>query len=195
MPEKVFLFGLDKAGKTVITNYLTRGVVDTNTVPTQAFVQRMLVLPKLEVVLWDSPGQVMYRKQWYENVAESKVLIFVLDTSDSKRFPEAKREFDDFINGCYNLRAPVIFCFHKIDLPEAKNNLENAEKFFGLAKYHLQKIVSLKTTIKDTKSLNALRDRIQDLAVDRQLEEKRIEDERKQIAGMRKNQKADEIKR
>ncbi len=195
MPEKVFMFGLDKAGKTVITNYLTRGVVDTNTIPTQAFTQRMLVLPKLKVVLWDSPGQIRYRKQWYENVAESKVLIFVLDTADASRFPEAKKEFDDFLKGCFNLRAPVVFCFHKIDLSESKGNLEKAEKFFELAKIHLQNIVSLTTTIKDTKTLDALRDKIQDLLVDRQIEDKRIETERKQIAKVRKKQIADEFKK
>nr|MDO8118963.1 ADP-ribosylation factor-like protein [Candidatus Sigynarchaeota archaeon] len=163
MQEKVFMFGLDKAGKTVISRYLSEGIIETNTKPSIAFKQHVLTLTKLEVVLWDTPGQIKYRKSWIKNVGESKVLIFILDTSDSNRFPEARQEFDDFIKSCYNLRAPVIFCFHQMDKPEAQGNFEKANEVFELDKDRVLKVIALKTTIKDSKSLDVLRDKVQNL--------------------------------
>ncbi len=181
MPEKVFMFGLDGAGKSVITNYFAHGTIDTNTTPTVTFKQQKLVIQKMEVVLWDTPGQVIYRNKWLKNVAESKVLVFVLDTGDSARFPEAKREFEAFIDGCFNLRASVIFCFHQMDKPEAQANLEKAEALFELDKSHLLSIMSITTTIKDTETLDTLRDKIQDLLEAHQAEDDQIDRGRKQI--------------
>ncbi len=44
MSEKVFMFGLDKAGKTVISRYLSEGVIETDTKPSIAFKQHILAL-------------------------------------------------------------------------------------------------------------------------------------------------------
>jgi small GTP-binding protein len=181
MPEKVFMFGLDGAGKSVIANYLAHKTIDTNTAPTVSFKQQTFVLQKMEVVLWDTPGQVKYREKWLKNAAESKVLVFVLDTGDPARFPEVKREFEGFIKGCYNLRAPVIFCFHQMDKPEAQASLNKAEELFELDKAHLLSIVSITTTIKDTETLDTLRDKIQELLEARQAEDGQVETGRKQI--------------
>ncbi len=181
MPEKVFMFGLDGAGKSVIANYLAYKTIDTNTAPTVSFKQQAFVLQNMEVVLWDTPGQVKYREKWLKNVAESKVLVFVLDTGDPARFLEAKREFEGFIKGCYNLRAPVIFCFHQMDKPEAQASLNKAEELFELDKAHLLSIVSITTTIKDTETLDTLRDKIHELLEVRQAEDDQIESGRKQV--------------
>ena len=182
MVEKVFIFGLDRAGKSVITHYLMTNEVDLNLKPTLAFQQKMLLLPKLKINLWDTPGQIKFRKLWYKNVADSKVLVFILDTSDSNRFQEAKTELDDFIKGCYNLRAPLLFCFHQMDKPEAQTNLEKAKAFFDLGNIHIQKVHSMETQIKDTTTLNALREKIEALLIERQLQDEQIDRERAQKA-------------
>ncbi len=189
MSEKVFMFGLDKAGKTVISRYLSEGVIETDTKPSIAFKQHILALAKLDVVLWDTPGQIKYRKSWVKNVGESKVLVFILDTSDSGRFAEAKNEFENFVNSCYNLRAPVIFCFHQMDKPEAMMNFEKATSFFEIDKDRVLKVFALKTTIKDLKSLDVLRDKIQDLLIDRKIEDNRLENEQKRKDADLKKQK------
>jgi small GTP-binding protein len=179
---KTFLFGLDRAGKSVVATYLTKGVVDTNTRPTLAFNTSLLIHPKVQVDLWDTPGQIKFRKLWYDKVSNAKLLLFVLDTSDSNRFEEAKKELTDFIKGLYNLNAPLIFCFHQLDKPEAQGNLAKAKAFFDLENIHIKEIYPIETSIKDLASLEKLRQLIFDLAIKRDIEDEKIAREREERA-------------
>lgn len=180
--NKIFICGLDRAGKTVISNYLSKGVIDTNTKPTLAFQTQKLIHPKIKAVIFDAPGQIKLRNLWIDNVKESQVLIYVLDTSEAGRFEEAKKELFTFLKKLYNIYAPMIFVFHKMDLPEAKVNLDKAITFFDLQNiYKLQEfeniepisISTIETNIKDVKSLELLMEKIYDSFVKYEIEEKK----------------------
>jgi small GTP-binding protein len=178
--NKIFICGLDRAGKTVISLYMSKGIIDMNTRPTLAFQTHQLIHPKIKATIFDAPGQIKLRNLWADNVKESKVLIFVLDTADAPRFEEAKKELFTFLKKCYSIRAPLLFVFHKMDLPEAKANLKKATEFFDLQNiYKLIEfrnidpitIYSIESNVKDPKSLDDLRERIYQLIIRFDLDE------------------------
>jgi small GTP-binding protein len=165
MAEKVFIFGLDRAGKTIITKYITKGIIDETFRPTLAFTPQNLVFPEVKIQLWDTPGQIKFRKQWLKNVARSKLLVFVLDVNDPVRFDEAKQELTDFIKGLYNMDAPLIIVYHKMDLPVAQENIGKAKKMLDVEKITIQDIHQIETSIKDVGTLDTLKQMMHDLLV------------------------------
>jgi small GTP-binding protein len=176
--NKIFIFGLDCAGKTVITNYLSKGVVDEKTKPTLSFLQQKVILPKLKLMVFDTPGQIRFRPMWAEHVKNTKVLIFVLETSDAKRYAEAKDELMTFIKRLYFENPWMIFLFHQMDKPAAKANLEKAKTFFEIEKIY-PKVRILETNIQNIKTLDILREQINDLIIKTDLEDEAAEREKK----------------
>ncbi len=144
---KVFLFGLDNAGKTSLLKYLKEEKVDENQSPTREFDVIKLAIENQNFFIWDAPGQVKYREQWERGVLDSDLLIFVLDTADNERFDEAKMELDIILNNFDTIGIPIIICFHKIDLEAAKDNLNEAFKVLELAEIKERKANWLKTSV------------------------------------------------
>lgn len=161
--QKLFIFGLDRAGKTVITNYISKGVIDNNTKPSLSFTNIMLETPKVKIAIWDTPGQIKLRKMWLNNVTNAKLLVYVLDTSDAERFSEAKTELVNFIKSLYNFKAPMLFLFHKMDTPEGQKNLATAKALFDLEHIYIQRIFPMETSKSDVKSLDAFREKVIEL--------------------------------
>lgn len=161
--HKIFIFGLDRAGKTLITNYLTKGIIDNNTKPSLSFNQSILTTQKLKIAVWDTPGQIKLRKMWLDKVVNSEVLLFVLDTSDALRFDEAKMELTNFIKGLYNYKAPIVFLFHKLDTPQGQANLAKAKELFNLSQITIQQVIPMETNKENPASLDAVREKVNEL--------------------------------
>ncbi len=128
---KVFLFGIDRAGKTTLSQRIKTGE-KTDTKPTLAFNIDKWVIDALDFQVWDAPGQVRFRNLWKNGMNKAQVLLFVLDTADAARFDEAKAEFDKVIRDMETARIPLVFCFNKIDLEAAKANYNKARELFKL---------------------------------------------------------------
>ena len=144
---KVFLFGLDNAGKTTLVKYLKEEEVEDNPSPTREFDVIKLVIENQNFFIWDAPGQIKYREQWERGVLDSDLLIYVLDTADGERFEEAKMELDIILNNYDTKGVPLIICFHKIDLEKAQKNLKDASKTMNLSKIKERKVNWLKTSV------------------------------------------------
>lgn len=144
---KLFLFGLDNAGKTSLLKYLKEEEVDDDPSPTREFDVIKLVIESQNFFIWDAPGQVKYREQWERGVLESDLLIFVIDTADNERFDEAKMELDIILNNFDTKGVPIIICFHKIDLENAKENIKDAIKTINLSEIKERKVNWLKTSV------------------------------------------------
>jgi small GTP-binding protein len=149
--HKIFVYGIDKAGKTVISNYLATGELLENTKPTLSFSIYRVGIQRFNFAIWDAPGQTKLRKQWDKRSKNSNLLIFVLDTADNLRFEESKIAF---LSTYQSIECPVIFCFHKMDLPEAKANLQEAKELFNLE----DRIKTLETTINNLDTLDKLKE-------------------------------------
>jgi small GTP-binding protein len=127
---KIFLFGIDFAGKTAILNCLKYGT-PKKTKPTLAFNIVSLELEGFELQVWDAPGQQNLRKLWNNGFNKARFMIFVLDVADSNRYQEALNEFIKVTNEPDSKSLPILFCFHKMDLLEAQENLERSKLTFS----------------------------------------------------------------
>ena len=63
-----------------------------------------------------------------------------------------------FLYGIETWGIPLIFCFHKMDLQAAKDNLIKTKEFFNLDSIENRSINTLETSIHDQDSMNAIRD-------------------------------------
>lgn len=132
---KVFLYGIDNAGKSSFVRYLKSGKFDQNYFsPTKKFMVHKIALQKnnVKLVLWEMPGQKSFRRVWLRGVQASNLLIFILDAADSERFAEAKRAFWSITNRFEVKHVPLLFIANKIDLIKNQQKLGNIESYFSL---------------------------------------------------------------
>jgi small GTP-binding protein len=156
-PIKLALFGLDNAGKTAISMTLKNEKV-VSILATKSFEITRWFIKSLEIAAWDAPGQIKYREGWKRGYEDAQVLMYVLDTTDAARFDESKREFDKIVNANETAGMPLLFCFNKMDLPEARANHDAAMKVFNLRQIRNRKVYIFDTSITDPESFNPLKD-------------------------------------
>ncbi|KAE9555868.1 hypothetical protein FO519_000953 [Halicephalobus sp. NKZ332] len=81
-------------------------------------------------VMWDVGGQESSRSLWPTYFKNASALIFVIDSSDPRRFEEAKVELDTILLKIHQTKFPVIILANKQDKPEAVG-AEEVFKVFG----------------------------------------------------------------
>ncbi len=126
------------------------------TIPTLAFNIEKLVIKDLEFQIWDAPGQKTLRDVWKSGYERAKILIFVLDTADKMRYKEAREEFFKVLDNPVTWGIPLIFCYHKMDLDEAQENIYEAKKIFNLSSVRGRKIIAYETSIMQLETLTKL---------------------------------------
>lgn len=133
---KVYLYGIDSAGKSSFVRFLRTGKYDHNYFPpTKKFLIHKLTLPNMvNVVIWEMPGQKTLRRVWLQGIKNSNLLIFMLDASDKSRFPEVKRSFWSIADHFEVKNCPIIIIANKIDLVENKRELGEIESILDLPK-------------------------------------------------------------
>ena len=156
---KLFLFGLDKAGKTTFSKYIKSNECES-TRPTLAFNLDKWVIEGMEFQVWDAPGQISLRTVWKNGFQKAQVLVFVLDLSEKDRFQEAKQEFDKVLNDLETRNIPLVFCFHKIDLEEAKQNKNLAREIFKLPRIVDRKVFIFETSVHNCGEVPELKDQL-----------------------------------
>ena len=85
------VLGLDGAGKTTLLYQLKLGEVVT-TIPTVGFNVETITHKNFHMTIWDIGGQDKIRCLWKHYYQNTRGVIFVVDSSDRDRFPEAKEE-------------------------------------------------------------------------------------------------------
>ncbi|NHJ86456.1 MAG: GTP-binding protein [Asgard group archaeon] len=120
--KTVAIVGLDGAGKTTIVNRLLKSEF-TISRPTFGINIEIYKYRTLEFVVYDLGGQSPIRENlWEKFVKSADGLVFVLDSSDKKRFDLAAKEFNNALG--YNENAPLLFLSNKIDLEDAASSDE-----------------------------------------------------------------------
>jgi len=158
--HKIFLFGLDRAGKTCLANCLQNGQPRTDFKPTLALSVLDLEIGKIKFKLWDAPGQIRLRKLWLSSVEKSEILLFVLDVSEPARFQEAKDEFVKIVKDIRKLDIPLIFCFNKTDIANASDNIPKAKELFSLEYVLGRTVYPFETSIQKPESIDQVRNAI-----------------------------------
>jgi len=127
-PSKVkrVILGLDNAGKTTILKQLSSEDI-TQVTPTQGFNIKSVNTSGFKLNVWDIGGQRRLRPYWANYFENTDVLIFVVDSADSKRLQEAYEEFDDLLNEDRLTRVPTLVYANKQDLETAESSAEVAQ--------------------------------------------------------------------
>ncbi|XP_040888028.1 ADP-ribosylation factor-like protein 11 [Toxotes jaculatrix] len=113
---QVVLMGLDAAGKsTLLARLLTGQVMETS--PTVGFNVGTLDLDKkTSLIVWDVGGQRNMRPNWRYYLDDCKALVFVVDSSDPARLPEAQKALKKVLSDEKLRGVPLMVLANKKDL-------------------------------------------------------------------------------
>ncbi len=163
MDDKIFLFGLENAGKTTLCKYIKDDSFLENPEATRAFNIDQMIIKSIECVVWDAPGQKSYRDSWSSGFPGTSIFLFVLDTSDAIRFDEAKKELDNVVNNLNTRGIPLMVCFHKMDLEDAQANYVKARGTLKLPLIKERPVQWLKTSAKTGEGIEDLKSKLVEL--------------------------------
>uniref|UniRef100_A0A8D0GP74 ADP-ribosylation factor-like protein 11 n=1 Tax=Sphenodon punctatus TaxID=8508 RepID=A0A8D0GP74_SPHPU len=113
---RVVMLGLDQSGKSTLL-YKLKSEKAVKTSPTVGFNVEMLETPcHMSLVIWDVGGQEQLRASWNHYLEDTDALIFVLDSTDETRLPEALAELEKVLNNVNMIRVPVLLLANKQEL-------------------------------------------------------------------------------
>ena len=114
------LKGLDNSGKTTILKRLGNESIDT-VMPTQGFnVKSLICSNSLKLNVWDIGGQRSIRPYWRNYYERTDALIYVVDSSDSKRLEETASELSELLKEDKLHGVPLLVFANKQDLINAQ---------------------------------------------------------------------------
>ncbi|XP_041638022.1 ADP-ribosylation factor-like protein 11 isoform X2 [Cheilinus undulatus] len=116
---QVILMGLDSSGKsTLLARLLTGEVMETS--PTIGFnVGTLDPDKKMSLTVWDIGGQQSMRQNWRYFLDDCKALVFVVDSSDRSRMPEAQKALKKVLKDERLRGVPLMVLANKKDLPNS----------------------------------------------------------------------------
>ncbi|KAL8562991.1 ADP-ribosylation factor protein 3 [Nucella lapillus] len=112
---RILLLGLDNAGKTTLLRSLASEDV-SHTTPTQGFNIKSVQSSGFKLNVWDIGGQRRIRPYWRNYFDNTDVLIYVIDSSDKKRFEETGMELHELLEEDKLAGVPVLIFANKQDL-------------------------------------------------------------------------------
>uniref|UniRef100_A0A3B5PZI9 ADP-ribosylation factor-like protein 14 n=1 Tax=Xiphophorus maculatus TaxID=8083 RepID=A0A3B5PZI9_XIPMA len=122
---QVLIMGLDSAGKSTLR--LPSQTVNTS--PTVGFNVGTLELNKQSsLTLWDIGGQKSMRQNWQYYLDECKALVFVVDSTDAGRMPEAQKALKSILSDERLRGVPLMVLANKKDLPNSMTIREVSNK-------------------------------------------------------------------
>eukprot|EP01089_Gocevia_fonbrunei_P007668 TRINITY_DN1889_c1_g1_i1.p1 TRINITY_DN1889_c1_g1~~TRINITY_DN1889_c1_g1_i1.p1 ORF type:complete len:297 (-),score=69.92 TRINITY_DN1889_c1_g1_i1:74-964(-) len=128
--KRILLLGLDNAGKTTILYRLKLGQV-VSTIPTIGFTIETVEYKNIKLIMWDVGGHEKIRHLWTHYFEGTNAMIFVIDSDDTERINEAKRELKGLMNEKDLKGVPVLILANKQDLDSALS-LAEVQKSLGL---------------------------------------------------------------
>ncbi|XP_053419794.1 ADP-ribosylation factor-like protein 11 [Nycticebus coucang] len=121
---QVVMLGLDSAGKTTLL-YKLKGHQLVETLPTIGFNVESLEAPgHMLLTFWDVGGQTPLRASWKDYLEGADVLMYVLDSTDEARLPEAVAELMEVLSNPHMAGVPFLVLANKQEAPSALSLLE-----------------------------------------------------------------------
>ncbi len=71
------------------------------------------------------------RKIWKQHFMNINGIVYVVDTADSARFEESRKEFEEILQSEELKNIPIVIFGNKIDKKEARSE-EELQQLFGL---------------------------------------------------------------
>ncbi|KAI5775600.1 ARL9 [Gulo gulo luscus] len=119
-PEKnkqILVLGLDGAGKTSVLHSLALNRVQHSVAPTQGFNAVCINTEDSQMEFLEIGGSEPFRSYWEMYLSKGLLLIFVVDSADHNRLPEAKKHLHQLIET--NPILPLVVFANKQDLEAA----------------------------------------------------------------------------
>lgn len=110
------LVGLENSGKSTFCTYLEMGPNSEETVPTVGMNVKLVKRQGVSFKVWDIGGQNIFRDEWGRYCKGCDVIIFVVDTNDVARLPEAKIELHRLLESHELNKIPVLILANKVDI-------------------------------------------------------------------------------
>eukprot|EP00808_Paulinella_micropora_P028122 g61791.t1 len=124
---RILILGVDNAGKTTLLEMLRHRYANgpkpdrVRILPTVGLNIGRLDLPEAKLMIWDLGGQDSLRVLWDKYYAETHAVIYVIDSSDEKRFAEANRELVTLLKHSDLTDAPLLVLANKQDLSDVSS--------------------------------------------------------------------------
>lgn len=115
---RILMLGLDNAGKTTILKKFNGEDIDTIS-PTLGFNIKTLEHNGFKLNIWDVGGQKSLRSYWRNYFESTDGLIWVVDSSDSWRLEDCKKELKSLLQEERLAGATLLVFANKQDLPGA----------------------------------------------------------------------------
>mmetsp|Transcript_6647 Transcript_6647/g.11327 ORF Transcript_6647/g.11327 Transcript_6647/m.11327 type:complete len:219 (-) Transcript_6647:21-677(-) len=123
---KLLFLGLDNAGKTTLLQMLKNDKM-TAQLPTLHPQSEQIVIGKVRYTCFDLAGHETGRRIWKDYIVSADCLLFLVDSADRTRFPEAAEEIKMLLAEPMVQALPLAVIAQKTDLPEAASEAEFAE--------------------------------------------------------------------
>mmetsp|Transcript_18133 Transcript_18133/g.25249 ORF Transcript_18133/g.25249 Transcript_18133/m.25249 type:complete len:185 (+) Transcript_18133:160-714(+) len=115
---RILILGLDNAGKTTIVKKFC-GEDIKKISPTLGFNIKTLHYKKYTLNIWDVGGQQTIRSYWRNYFEKTDGIIWVVDSVDSQRLLDCKRELHSLLKEERLAGASLLIFTNKQDLPKA----------------------------------------------------------------------------
>jgi len=125
---RLLMVGLSGSGKTTLLSRISRKDGKVHDMGNQKFRVRNLVVEGLNVTVWDVGEESYVDPYWADYHAERVVgLIFVIDSTDFARFPEARAALFKTVQNEKLARIPVLILCNKGDVENASSVVKVSE--------------------------------------------------------------------
>ncbi|XP_013385263.1 ADP-ribosylation factor-like protein 3 [Lingula anatina] len=120
IPEKrILVLGLDGAGKSSFLACLSNQDNKSSPLPTDGFNVICLQTEKVALDIWEIGGGETVRKYWPNFLQDTDLLVYMVDSSNEARFPEAYTELHILLGDERLKKVPILILANKQDVPNA----------------------------------------------------------------------------
>nr|Q6T311.1 RecName: Full=ADP-ribosylation factor-like protein 9 [Homo sapiens]AAS07576.1 ADP-ribosylation factor-like 9 [Homo sapiens] len=162
--KQILVLGLDGAGKTSVLHSLASNRVQHSVAPTQGFHAVCINTEDSQMEFLEIGGSKPFRSYWEMYLSKGLLLIFVVDSADHSRLPEAKKYLHQLIAA--NPVLPLVVFANKQDLEAAYHitdihealalsEVGNDRKMFLFGTYLTKNGSEIPSTMQDAKDLIA----------------------------------------